>query len=113
LGTSPGWRSSGCSSSRKHEGRVRLVVDLVGRADLLDLSLAHHHDAVGELERLFLVVGDEHGGMPRLLVDLHQPAAKLFADLGVERAERLVEQKQPGLDGERSRKRNALALTAG
>src|SRR5215210_3845085 len=35
------------------------------------------------------------------------------ADLGVERAERLVEQQHTRLDGERAGQRHALALTAG
>ena len=29
------------------------------RADLLDLALVHDHDAVGEFQRLFLIVRDE------------------------------------------------------
>ena len=41
------------------EGRGRLVVDLAGRANLLDLALVHHDDLVREFERLLLVVGDE------------------------------------------------------
>ena len=41
-----------------------------------------------------------------------QPAAQLLAHLGVERAERLVEQQHLRLDGERARQRHALALSA-
>ena len=131
LGTFPGGRSSGCWSSQslpwstltgsalefadegEHEGRDRLVINLVGRADLLDLSIAHHHDAVGQFECLLLVVGNEHGGVSGLFVNFEQPAAELFANLGVERAERLVEQKQAWLDGEGARERDTLALAAG
>ena len=36
-----------------------LFVDLLRRADLLDLALVHDHDPVGDFERLFLVVRDE------------------------------------------------------
>src|SRR5262249_27747627 len=70
-----------------HERRRRTIVDLVGRADLLDLAAIQHHDAVGELDRLLLVVGNEDGGVTGAVVDLAQPAAELAADLGVERAE--------------------------
>ena len=42
-----------------------------------------------------------------------QPVAQLRADLRVERAERLVEQQHPRLDGERARQRHPLALAAG
>ena len=95
------------------ERRGRLIVDLVGRADLLDPPLVHHHDAVGHFERLFLVVGDEDAGDVQLVVQPAQPAAQLLAHLGVERAERLVEQQHARLDRQRARQRHALALAAG
>ena len=38
------------------------VVDLPRAADLLDPALVHDDHPVGELQRLFLVVGDEDGG---------------------------------------------------
>ena len=95
------------------ERRGGRVVDLVGRADLLDPALVQDDDAVGEFERLLLVVGDEDGGVAGLVVDLAQPAAQLAADLGVERAEGLVEQQQARLDGQRAGQRDALALAAG
>ena len=94
------------------EGRVRRVVDLVGGADLLDAALAHHHDPVGEFQRLFLVVGDEDGGVAGRVVDLAQPAAQLAPHLRVERAEGLVEQQHPRLDGKRAGERHALPLAA-
>ena len=50
---------------------------------------------------------------PVRVVDLAQPAAQLLAHLGVERAERLVEQQHPRLDRERAGERHALALAAG
>ncbi|MNV72913.1 hypothetical protein D3C71_1660330 [compost metagenome] len=56
------------------EGRNRMVVDLVGGADLFDRALAHHHHPVGQFQRLFLVVGDEDGGVAGAVVDLAQPA---------------------------------------
>ena len=80
--------------------------------DLLDPAFAHHHHAVGKLERFLLVVSDEHGGVPRLVVQFQQPTAQIAAHLGVERAERLVEQKHARLDGERPGERHALALAA-
>ena len=41
------------------EQAVRPVVEIVGRADLLDPALAHADDAVGHRRRLDLVVGDQ------------------------------------------------------
>ena len=89
------------------------VVQLVGRADLLDRAVVDHHDLVGDLHRLLLVVGDEHRGDVHLVVQPAQPVAQLLADLRVERAERLVEQQHLRLDGERTGQRHALALAAG
>jgi hypothetical protein len=48
-----------------------------------------------------------------LVVQPAQPAAQLAAHLGVERAERLVEEQHLGLDRERAGERDALALAAG
>jgi hypothetical protein len=44
---------------------------------------------------------------------LDEPAAEFLSDLRVQGAERLIEQKQARLDGQRSGKGNTLALTAG
>jgi len=96
----------------QHERRGRAVVDLVGGADLLDAALVHDDHAVGDLERLLLVVGDEDAGHVDLVVQPAQPAAQLLADLGVERAEGLVEQQHLGLDGQGAGQRDALALAA-
>ena len=89
-----------------------LVVDLARRADLLDPALVHHRDPVGDLHRLLLVVGDEHGGHALLVVEPAQPAAQLGADVRVERAERLVEQQHARLDRQRAGQRHPLALAA-
>ena len=89
------------------------MVDLVRRADLLDSPVVHHGDAVGDFERFFLIVRDEDAGDVDVVVQLAQPAAQLLAHLGVERAERLVEQQHARLDGERAGQRDALALAAG
>ena len=44
------------------KGRCRIGVHLVGRADLFDLAVIHHHDTVGHFQRFFLIVGDEDAG---------------------------------------------------
>ena len=75
--------------------------------------VVHDDHAVGELERLFLIVRDEHAGQVNLGVQPPQPAPQLLPHLGVERAERLVEQQHLRLDRERARQRDALPLAAG
>ncbi|MCY1353754.1 hypothetical protein D9M68_483180 [compost metagenome] len=95
------------------EGRDRMVVDLVRRADLFDRALAHDDDAVGQFQRLLLVVGDEDRRVAGAVVDLAQPLAQFLPDLGVERAEGLVEQQHVRLDRHGAGERHALALAAG
>ena len=94
------------------EGRRRPVEDLLRRADLLDAALVHHHHAVRHLERLLLVVGHEDAGEADLVVQPPQPAAQLLADLGVERPEGLVEEKDARLDREGAGEGDPLALAA-
>src|SRR5207237_2401766 len=95
------------------EGRDRPVVELGRRADLLDPPGVEDGDAVGEGERLVLIVGDEDAGQADAVMEGAQPFAQGDADAGVERAERLVEEQQPGLNGEGAGEGDALALTAG
>ena len=94
-------------------GLAGLLEHLDGARVLLDSSLVHDHDAVGQLERLFLIVRDEHARQVNFFVQPPQPAPQLLPHLGVERAERLVEQQHLRLDGQRPRERDALALAAG
>ena len=98
---------------RRHERRRREVVDLERRADLLDPALAHDHDPVGQRERLLLVVGDVDGGDPELALDRPDLLAQDDPDLGVERGQRLVEQQDLRLDGQRAGEGHALLLAAG
>ena len=58
-------------------------------------------------------MGDEDAGDVDLVVQPAQPAAQLLADLGVERAEGLVEQQHLGLHRQRPGQRDPLALPAG
>src|SRR3989441_2893676 len=57
------------------------------------LFRSHHRDAVGDRERLLLIVGDVEGRDPEVLLDPADLAAKTEPDLRVERRERLVEEE--------------------
>src|SRR5437868_2503309 len=95
-----------------HEGGGRIIVDIARRADLLDAALVHHHDAIGDFERLFLIMGDEDGRDVDLLMQRTEPLTQFLAYLGIQRPERLVEQQDTRRDRECPRKRNALSLAA-
>ena len=57
------------------EGILRHVIDGIGRADLFDDALIEDRHFIGEFQRFFLVVSDEHRGLSRALMQLAQPAA--------------------------------------
>lgn len=95
------------------EGRGGAVIEGLGRIHLFDLALTQDGDAVGQFQRLFLIVGDEDGRHAGLLMHLTQPAAQVASDAGVQGAEGLVQQQQSGLDGQGAGQGDALALAAG
>src|SRR5215207_10245416 len=56
-----------------HELRRWVVVQVIRRADLLDSTLVDHHDPIGHVQRLLLVVGDEDRGDVYFVVQSPQP----------------------------------------
>ena len=95
------------------ESRLRLVVDVARDVRLLDHALRHHRDPVGHGQRLALIVGDVDEGDARPPLDRAKLGAHVLAELEVEGGQRLVEQQDLGLDGQRPCDRDPLALTAG
>ncbi len=87
-------------------------VEVLRRADLAHRAVAHHHDAVGERERLVLVVGHVDRGGTQHIVDAPDLGAHLQAQLGVEVRQRLVHQHQWRFDDDRAGDRDALLLAA-
>ncbi len=100
-----------------HEARRppirRTRVYILGLADLHQAAVAHHRQAIGERQRLLLVVCDEQGCRARLPQDQLDLAAELGTERGVEARERLVEQDDVGLRCERPSEGDALALSSG
>ena len=96
-----------------HEVVGGAVVEGHRVAHLLDPALVEHRDPVGDVERLLLVVGDQHGGHVDLVVQPAQPLPQVGAHLGVEGAERLVEEQHLGVDREGPGQGHPLALAAG
>jgi len=82
------------------------------RVDLLDHALVENSDAVGHRQRLTLVVRHEYHSDAEFLVEMLDFELHLFAQLLVERAERLVHQHQFGVENQRAGQRDALLLPA-
>ena len=91
----------------------RVVVELLRAADLLQLPLAHHGDAVAERHRLGLVVGHVDGRGLEAVLDPRDLGAHLHPQLRVEVRERLVHQERLRLANDRPAHRDPLALPAG
>src|SRR5690606_22305317 len=95
------------------EAGLRMMVELVRRADLLDDAAVHDHHAIGQSHRLDLVVGDVDRRRLDLLVNLLDLGAHLHAQLGVEVGQRLVEQEDLRMADDGPAHSDALALAAG
>ena len=89
------------------------VVQVVGRADLLQDALAQHRDPVPQRHRLGLVVGDVHGRRAQPALHPGDLGAHLSAQLRVQVRQRLVEQEGVRLADDGATHRHPLALPAG
>ncbi len=87
-------------------------VHLPRRAELFEPAVRHHADAVGDRQRLLLVVGDEQRRHPQLQLQPADLLAQADADLGVERRQRLVEEQHRRLEHQRPGQGDALLLAA-
>src|SRR5207248_63774 len=94
------------------KARARVVVDLERRADLLDASFVHDHDAVRDRQGFFLIMRDIDRRDAQFALDRPDLLAQRDPNLGVQRRQRLVEQQDLRLDGERAGECHALLLTA-
>ena len=89
-----------------------MVVELLGRVDLLQLPLPDHGDPVAHGHGLDLIVGDVDGRDVQLVLDAGDLGPHLHAELGVEVRQRLVHQERLGLADDRPSHGDALPLTA-
>ena len=95
------------------ERRRGAVVESLGRAVLLDPSVAQKDHLVGHRHRLGLVVRHVHHGDAELALQRTDLAPHLEAQLRVEVRKRLVHQAQRSLGDDRATQRDPLLLPAG
>ena len=88
-------------------------IQLLRRADLPRLAVDHHHDAVGQRQRLLLVVRHVDRGAAEHGVDAADLGPHLQPQLGIQVGQRLVHQHQRRLHHDGARDRHALLLAAG
>ena len=95
------------------EGVLRRRVEFGSGANLHHPRPAHDGNAVGEDERLLLIVRHVNRGPAMRLVQAAQFELHRLAQLAVERPQRLVHQQHVGLDDEGPGERHALLLSTG
>ena len=83
------------------------------RRCLLDATLIHHDNEIGESQRLVLAVGHVDEADAELPLEALQLLAHAHAQERVECGKRLVEQQHARIGDERARERHALLLPAG
>ena len=89
------------------------MIHLLWGSKLFDLAFIHNRYSAGDLERLFLIVGDEYSCQAKTLMQPSQPLPQLLAQLGIQSAERFIEEQYVRFDRECSRKGDTLPLSAG
>ena len=89
-----------------------LGVDFLRRRNLLHQPVLHHDDAVGERQRLVLIMRDIDRGAAELAMDATDFGAHFQPQFGVEVGQRLIHQQQSRLDHDRAGYCDALLLPA-
>src|SRR5690606_12831032 len=74
------------------EGGGRLGVQRFGAAVLYDSPGIHQQDAVGQCQRLFLIMGNEQGGQAQLALNAADLFAQVLANARIQCRQRFVEQ---------------------
>jgi hypothetical protein len=103
----------GRTDEASDEFRSGCVVQIIGRADLFDQTCVHDHHAIRKGHRLHLVVSDIDRGRADLLMHSLHLGAHLYAQLGIEVGQRLIEQEYFGVSHDGAPHRHALPLSTG
>ena len=94
----------------EHELAFRSGIQRLRLIDLLNLPRTHDDDPVRQLQRLFLIMGDEHTGEIQLIMQIPQPPTQILAYLRIQSTEGFVQQQYLWLHGEGPGKGDSLFL---
>jgi hypothetical protein len=97
----------------RHLAAIRVLVQARGVVDLQRLAAEHHGNAIGQRQRLLLIVGDEDEGDADGPLQGAQLNLHLLAQLLVQGAERFVQQQHLRPFDQRPGQGDTLALAAG
>src|SRR5271166_4905751 len=96
----------------RDERRLRPIVQILRRAQLLEASVAHDADAIGEHQCLGLIVRDIDESRAECRLELLELDLHVLAQFQIQGSQRLVEQQQCRLEHEAACDRDALPLAA-
>ena len=96
-----------------HESVAGFVINILRRTDVLNLSFGHNDDFVGHGQGFFLIVSDINKGNAQLFMHILQFKLHFLAHLQIQRAQRLVQQKNLRLVDDGAGNGDSLLLTAG
>uniref|UniRef100_A0A6J7MXT6 Unannotated protein n=1 Tax=freshwater metagenome TaxID=449393 RepID=A0A6J7MXT6_9ZZZZ len=108
-----GVRDRHCREQRPGVRVRRCTIDVLGRADLDNLSEVHHRHPVRDVANDGQVVGDEEVREPQPALQFVQQVHDTGLDRHVEGRHRLVEHEDLRVEGERPCHADALALATG
>src|SRR5690348_6528209 len=94
-----------------HKARCRPLKQIERGAELFNLAVPHEGDAVCERHRLDLVVGNVDHGMAKLLMEPLDFSSHIISKLGIQIAQRLIEQEEQRVSDDRTADCDTLALT--
>ena len=89
-----------------------MLVHLPGITDLANLAVAHNDNAVRHGQGFLLVVGDIYEGDAQILLQFLDDNTQAYPDLGVQGAQRFVQQQHIRLDGDGAPQAYTLLLPA-
>ena len=92
---------------------LRLVIRVGGGVDLFDLAIPQDRQPIGDAHRFLLIVGHIYSCNSRRFAGPADLVSELAAKFRIEIAERLIQQKNIGLDDQGPRERDSLLLAAG
>ena len=75
------WNDVALTDEIRYEGIFRLVVDLLWRTHLLDITLVHDNDGIGHRQCLFLIVGNIDKSDAKFIFQADQLVLHVLAEL--------------------------------
>src|SRR5262245_32555920 len=108
----PPFKEIGLTNELGHEPTLRVGIDILRSANLLDGSACQNRNSIRDLECLHLVVSHKDRCDTELLLNLTNLKAHLLPELEIQITERFIKQQDPRLNDESAGQSYTLLLAA-